>query len=76
MINFVNEEYSILLEINDELAVIVLINLNLLEKLDEEIRKLSYNIAKLIEVKLKITNVKTYLNEIIKMFVQLLDKYR
>lgn len=73
---YIIEVYPILFEINTDLEVVAPTNLNLLEKLDEEMRKLLHNIAKLIEVKLKITNVKTDLNEIIKMFVQLLDKYR
>lgn len=73
---YIIEVYPILFEINTDLEVVSPTNLNLLEKLDEEMRKLLHNIAKLIEVKLKITNIKTDLNEIIKMFVQLLDKYR
>lgn len=73
---YIIEVYPILFEINTDFEIVAPTNLNLLEKLDEEMRKLLHNIARLIEVKLKITNVKTDLNEIIKMFVQLLDKYR
>ena len=73
---YIVEVYPILFEINDNFEVIAPTNINLLEKLDEEMRKLLKSMANIIDVELKISNVKTDLNEISKMFVRLLEKYK